>query len=793
MNFIFKGAEISLLSLFIVFSFCTKKAFSIPEEPSFLKYKQDEWVIEKLRSMTLEEKIAQLIFIPVYPEKGKENIALTIKLVKKLQPGGIVIMKGSPTATVNAINGLQAVSKTKMLTAIDAEWGLTMRTDSTMQFPFAQTLGAVSDSMLIYQMGVDLGNQMKLLGINMNFGPVVDINTNPENLAISIRSFGEDKYNVANHAWWITKGLQSSGIIAVAKHFPGHGSSENDSHNSLPLIKVSKTHLDTFETYPFKFLAERGICGIMTAHLRIPEIDLNSPASLSEKAINGYLKNEIGFKGLVITDALNMEGAQAGKENSVVKALIAGNDMVEFVSDPEAAILAVKKAINDGKLTLKEIDEKCNMVLALKRWAGLNNYKPADDNNLVNNLNSPMAEVNNRRLIKNALTVIKNHDILPVQGLDTLRIASVMIGANQITPFQQILDNYTVIDHFFLHEKATLQEWTAIGDKMKNYNLIIAGIMGINLFPNNNFGISETEIKAVNELAENNRTMFAVFGNVYVLKLFEKIGKSAAIIAAYQNTSLTQELASQLIFGAFEAKGKLPLTIDNLFMRETGFTTHSNQTLSYSIPEETGINSGLLNFYIDSLANLGLKHHAYPGCQVLIAKNGNVIFHKTYGFHKYENKEKVDKNDIYDWASVTKVTGPLPALMKLVDEKKLDVDQPLSNYWPSFKGSNKENIRISEFLTHQSGIPAWIPFWMMTADKKGNLKTEYFKPEPSDSFQTRVSEKLYLRNGFKQAIFDTIRNSMLGEKKYVYSCLSFYIYPEVISNLTGTDYQELQT
>lgn len=529
---------------------------------------------------------------------------------------------------------------------------------------------------------------------------------------------------------------------------------------------------------------------MMTAHLNTPAIEDNGlPASLSKKIVTGYLKNEIGYRGFVITDAINMKGAAAGNENITVQALIAGNDMVEFVPDLDEAIRSVKKAIDAGKLSLTEIDEKCITILALKRWAGLNQYKPAETKNLTENINTPASDVINRKLIKNALTVLVNQDVLPIQGLDTLKIASVVIGGTRISPFQTMLEKYTDVDHFVLSKNAKESDWMEISRKLKGYSLVISAIVGLNLFPTDHFGITEIQTRAVKDLSEKYKSIFVVFGNAYSIKNFESIQHSAALVAAYQNTPLTQELAAQLLFGGFDASGKLPVTIDNRFKRNDGLTFSANQTFAYTIPEESGINSKLLDHYIDSLANLGLKNRAFPGCQVLVAKNGNVIFHKTYGFHTYENREKVEKTDIYDWASITKVTGPLPAIMRLVDEGKLDTDQPLSNYWPAFKGSNKENIRISEFLTHQSGIPAWIPYWMMAADKKGNLNPAFFRNAPSDSFQTRVSSKLYLKNGFRQSIFDTIRNSKLGPKKYVYSCLSFYIYPEIISGLTQTDYQ----
>ncbi len=774
----------------LIFAFL-KNSCAYAADPPFLQYKTDKWVTEQLGKMTLDEKIAQLMTIAVYPDLGTASKNKTLEQIQLYKPGGILVMQGKPVETAKWINDFQGKSKIPLLVAIDGEWGLSMRIDSVMKFPYAQAIGAVKDSTLIYQMGRDFGTQLKLMGIHVNFAPVADINTNPNNPVINFRAFSENKTDVAKKAWWVAKGMQDVGIIPVAKHFPGHGDTDTDSHKILPFLSHSKARMDSLETYPFRYLSEKGISGIMTAHLNVSSIDNSqTPSSLSKKIVTDYLKKEIGFKGFVVTDAINMKGVRTEKGNAEVEALIAGNDMVVFVPDLNKAIQSVKNVINEGRLNISEIDEKCTTVLAVKRWANLNNYQPADLNNLTSRLNSPYLEVTNRKLIKGSFTVLKNKGILPLQGLDTLKIASLNIGSNEISPFQKMVENYVQTDHFTLSKNATEKDWADIRAELKNYNLIISGIQGINIYPASKYGITDIQRKAVTEIISDNNSVLVFFGNAYALKHFETIHQADGLILAYQNTPLHQELAAQMIFGAFDVNGKLPVTIDSRFKYNNGIELKNNSSLAYTIPEETGIKSELLAQKIDSLANLGLNNNAYPGCQVLIAKNGNVIFHKTYGYHTFDKKMPVKKSDLYDWASVTKVTGPLPAIMKLVDEKKIDVDQPLSKYWPDFKNSNKENIKITDFLTHQSGIPAWIPFWQMSTDKKGNLNPDYFKHKPTDGYQVRVSENLYLKDDFKKLIYDSIKNTKLGPKKYVYSCLSFHIYPQVIANITGEDYEE---
>ena len=779
--------------VFIVFllliSVCAK--LNAQQEPQFLKYKTDLWVAELLAKMTLDEKIAQLMTISVYPEQGEISKNKAIEQIKLFKPGGILVMQGKPVESAKWINEFQKNSETPLLVAIDGEWGMSMRTDSVMKFPYAQAIGAVQDSTYIYQMGRDFAKQLKLMGIHINFAPVADINTNPLNPVINFRSFGENKIDVAKKAWWVAKGMQDERVIPVAKHFPGHGDTETDSHKFLPFLTHSKVRMDTLETYPFRYLTNKGIIGIMTAHLNVASIDNTLvPSSLSKKIVTDYLKNEIGFKGFVVTDAINMRGVRTDKGNAEAEALIAGNDMIEFVPDLQKAIQSVRNTIAEGRLSVEEIDEKCTTVLALKRWANLNNYKPAELKDLTNKLNSPKFEVTNRKLIKGTFTVLKNNGILPVQGLDTLRIASVNIGGGNISPFQEMLLKYTDIENFSLSKNATEQDWEKIKTKLKNYNLVIFGVQGITIYPPSKYGTTELQRKAVSEIVQQYKSIAVFFGNAYALKHFENINKANGLIVAYQNTDLFQELAAQLIFGAFDANGKLPVTIDNRFKFNDGIKVAANKSLAYSIPEEEGISSEFLNRKIDSLAYLGLKEKAYPGCQVLIARNGNIILHKAYGYHTYDEKLKVLETDLYDWASITKVSGPLPAIMKLVDENKLDVEKPLSDYWPDFKNSNKQDIRISEFLTHQAGIPAWLPLWQMGANKMGELDPNIFKHQSIDGYRVRVSENLYLKDDFIKVIYDTIRNCKVGAKKYVYSDLSFCIYPQVITNITGVNYED---
>ena len=765
---------------------------STATEPPYKKYLNSEWVNTRMQQLSLEEKIAQLMVIPVYPKRNNTEKARVINQIKTYKLGGIIVMQGTPAKTATWINEFQAASDLPLLVSTDAEWGLKMRIDSTMIYPYAQAVGAIQDTTIVYQMGRDFGTQLKMLGVQMNFAPVADVNTNPNNPVINFRSFGEDKKNVANKAWLVAKGMQDVGVIPVAKHFPGHGDTKTDSHKTLPLIEHSKKRMDNIESYPFRFLSEKGISGVMSAHLNVPSLDdSGTPASLSKKIITGYLKNEIGFTGFVVTDAMNMKGARAKAGNAELQALQAGNDIIEFVPDLKIAIESIKKVVQKGEYSEAEIDKKCRTVLALKRWTNLNEYKPAKIENITARLNAPEYELTSRELIKKSLTVLKNDNILPVQKLETRKIASVIIGDNKISSFQKMLANYTQVDHFYFPKNGTEKEWGKLRKELENYNLIIAGVNGINVYPSKKYGTSEIQRKAVAEIVDTNNSVVVFFGNAYALKYFTNIHHSDGLILAYQNNRLTQELAAQLIFGAFNSTAKLSVSVDSRFKLNDGISVKKNNCFSYTIPEEVGINSALLQRKIDSIANLGVDSAAYPGCQVLIAKDGKIIFHKCYGYQTYKNIRPVEKDNVYDWASVTKVTGPLPAIMKLVDEGKIDVDAPFSKYWPAFKNSNKKNLKVRDILAHQARLASWISYWQMAVTENGELSKNVFRSQPSKKFDVRVSENVYMNKDFRKVMFDTIRTSeLLPRKQYLYSGLSFYLYPDIITKFTGQSYEK---
>jgi len=530
----------------------------------------------------------------------------------------------------------------------------------------------------------------------------------------------------------------------------------------------------------------------MTGHLQVPALEPNTrvPATLSSRIIRNKLKKDLGFDGLIITDAMNMTGVgRISSSELVIRALKAGNDMVEIVPNLERAIAAVKLAVNSGEITKEEIDLKCRKILAVKKWLALDRYKPTETKNIVDDLNTNNYLLTKRQLFEKSLTVLENKsNFLPIQRLDTLKIASLSIGVDETSPFQKMLSNYTQVDHFNISKTPSEEEITRLFNQLKSYNLIISSIHGMSLYPSKRFGITDQQIRITEKLS-GLRSVFAFFGNPYALQYFPQIKNLQSLIVAYQDDKEAEELAAQLVFGAIGANGKLPVTVKDIYPIRSGIEITNIKRLKYTLPEEVKINSGYLQHLVDSIAELGIAKKAFPGCQVLIAKEGKVIYNTSYGFLTYDNALPVQNDVLYDLASVTKVSAPLPAVMKLYDEKRINLEAPYSYYFTEFKNSNKSDLIVRDVLTHQARLQAFIPFYL-EPKTKSTLRKDVFKDQPSEQFQVRISKDMYVRNDFeKQVISDIVKSPLLPKKEYVYSDLGMGLLRFVTERLTNMTFQ----
>ncbi|MDG1477892.1 MAG: glycoside hydrolase family 3 N-terminal domain-containing protein, partial [Vicingaceae bacterium] len=782
-----------LVSMLVVTSAFNKKIninqFELMDDtPPFLE-SSTPWADSVFKTLTPDERIAQLFMVAAYSNKGEDHVKRIENLVVNNKIGGLIFMQGGPLRQAELINRYQEKSKVPLMVSIDGEWGLAMRLDSVVKYPWQMTLGAIQDEQLIYEMGVDIGEQCKRLGIHVNFAPVVDINVNPKNPIINARSFGENKENVANKGIAYMKGMQSVNVMANAKHFPGHGDTDKDSHKALPIINHSKARMDSVELYPFYKLINSGLTSMMVAHLDIPAYagEDNMATTLSKNVVTDLLQDSLGFKGLIFTDALNMKGVSSLFEPGIVdvKALLAGNDVLLFSGNVARGVSEINKAIERGETTREEVDKRCLKILKAKEWEGLNDYHKVHKDNLIEDLNAREYELLNRKLSEASLTVLRNErDILPLKRLDTLKIASLIIGEGVVNDFQGRLSLYNQVDHFNA-VKLDAKNSAKLVDTLRTYNTIIVGIHKSNKNPWKSYKISAATKAIVAKLSEKNKVILTVFANPYSLIGFSEVEKTTGLIMAYQDSRYANWGAAQLIFGAIGANGKIPVSVSKTIKEGTGLVVKPINRLKYTVPEEVGIQLNDLA-PIDSIAKAGIAEGAYPGCQVLVAKKGKVIYNKSFGSHTYANKRKVLNSDIYDIASITKISASLLSLMRLQDEGKFSLDAQLSDYLSALipDTSLYGDLGLREILAHQSGLQAWVPFYIKTIRNKELDQIIYCK-DSNTYYPYRVAQDIYISKFYPDIIYQRILKGPIKQKKYKYSDLGYYFMMKIIEAQTG--------
>jgi beta-glucosidase-like glycosyl hydrolase/CubicO group peptidase (beta-lactamase class C family) len=692
-------------------------------------------------------------------------------------------------------NYLQRQAKIPLLTSIDAEWGLAMRMDSVMAFPVQMALGAVDNDLLIYEMGRAIARQLKRLGLQINFAPVLDVNNNPLNPVINVRSFGDDKKMVVEKAEYYMQGLQDEHVLAVGKHFPGHGDTKTDSHHDLPYLNFSRKRLDSLELYPFKEIIKKGIGGIMVAHLDVPVLDPihKHPSTLSHEIVTDLLRNEFEFEGVIFTDALNMKGATKYYKPGEValKALLAGNDILLYPEEIPWAIQYIKESIEDSVLCIDELNAHVKRVLTLKYWTGLNHFKYVDTTNLYNDLNTATDKLLQRKLVENSLTVLKNkNELIPLQRLDTLKIAYVSFDKKTSETFYNTLSLYAPIDSFVLPEKPNQAYITKLLDTLKNYNLIITSLHQTHRYSFRTFNFSNESLDFLKLLASNHqKIILSVFASPYSLDVIPDVSEIKSLILSYESNDITQDLTAQLIFGGVTALGRLPVNVSAQFPYKSGLDVTDIIRIKYTVPEELGISAKKL-CKIDSIISYAIRQKAFPGCQVIAIKNGKVFYHKAFGNLFYDSLP-VTNQSIYDLASVTKVAATTLVTMHLFDENKLDVHRELNYYYPAAKGTDKEHLSIGDILSHQSRLTAWIPFYKDMI-KDSLRKHLYFSKSYSKNFPYQVADTLFACKGMKDTVYKRILASkLLPSKKYVYSDLGFYLMKEVDEKLSQKTLPEL--
>jgi len=746
---------------------------------------QEMWVDSIMSDMTIDEKIGQLFMVQAYSNLDIKHEYYITQMIEKYHVGNLIFMQGTPEKQAALNNHYQSFSKVPLMIGFDGEWGLDMRLQNTYKFPWNMTLGAIQNDSLVKQFGEHLGKHCKRLGIHINFAPVVDINTNPENPIIGNRSFGESKENVTQKAIAFTQGMQKYGVMANAKHFPGHGDTASDSHHTLPVLNFDKARLDSIELYPYRKVFDAGIGSVMTAHLNIPSLESNTdlPTSLSKNVVTDLLQNELGFNGLIITDGLNMKGAAnyATPAEIDVAAIKAGNDLLLIPQDIPASVRLLKQAITLKTLSIEQLDFSVKKILKAKYWMGLNNYKPIVLENLQQDLNTVDDDLLHRKLVKSSITLVKDaKKNIPIANLELKKVAYVKLGDDTGAHFVNMLKNYTKVD---VIADSNLDGLLA---KLKPYNQVIIGFHKSNDHPWKTYKFKEKELVWLQEIARQKDVILDVFTSPYSLLQLKSFTNIESIIVSYQNSKLAQELSAQAIFGGFLLQGKLPVSIGEDFKVGHGIDSYSLSRLEYTIPEEVDMSSKKLAA-IDSISKVVLKKKMAPGFQVLVARKGKVIYNKSFGYHTADQKIPVKNSDIYDLASLTKILASLPLIMKASEDQKIPLTASLKDILPSFAESNKATISVKEILSHYGKLKAWIPFYIRTQDSITHKNSgTYYKSQSSSDYNVKVAENLYIRKSYKDSIYKYIKEIDQREKEgYKYSDLGYYLFKEALEEKYG--------
>ena len=779
------------------------------------------WVDSVYNSLTLEQRVGQLICMRAnQPDKPfYEDVA---KYIKKYNIGGVCFFRADADAQVKKTNEWQALAQTPLMVSIDAEWGLAMRVNKTLAYPYQMTLGAVADDQLIYEMGQQVAEQCQRMGIHVNFAPVVDVNSNAANPVIGMRSFGENPENVGNKGVAYAMGMQSKGLITSMKHFPGHGNTSTDSHLTLPTVTRTMDEVRDIELAPFRKMIEGGVNGAMVGHLYFPAIEKvkNTSSSLSYGVVTDLLKEEMGFEGLIFTDGLDMKGVSEKVRNDSVPyvAFMAGNDVLILPHDVPFAIKTIKAAAERDPVAEARLEESCKKILRYKYRAGLNNYKALSTENLMTDLKKKSYIELRQQLYDEAITMLRNENqVIPLAN--NKKIAVVTIGNTKNDVNSGLVERGFSTTSFVVEKDKIASKSAEWLKKLEAYDLVVVSIEKTTMFASKNYGINDATVNFFNRLVAQNDVILNLFACPYALDMFRINNSVKAVVVGYQDEVPAVDAVVRLLAGELEPHGTLPVSVSKFKCGDgivIGTPVKPRYTLPFieapvksepvkgqlmqsepvvpveSEPEVTVPVTKLDEKYarrLDSVAKAGIKKRAYPGCQIVAMKDGHVVYDTCFGTFTYGGGHRVQPDDMYDIASCTKIFASTLAIMKLYDDGLIDLNKTLADFFPYLKGKAHGKLKLIDIMTHQAGLKAWIPFYKVTVDENGPME-EFYSNEMDESHGVRVAENLYLINDYADRIFDSVSKTPLGKKKYLYSDMGFYYMPKIVKQLTNQNIED---
>ena len=774
----------------------------------FAQDAETRWVDSVYNSLTLEQRVAQLICMRAnQPDKPfYENVA---QYIKKYNIGGVCFFRADAEAQVKQTNDWQALAQTPLMVSIDAEWGLGMRVKKTLSYPYQMTLGAISDDDLIYEMGQQVAEQCQRMGIHVNFAPVVDVNSNSANPIIGMRSFGENPQKVSEKGTAYALGMQSKGLITTMKHFPGHGNTATDSHMTLPTVTRTMEEVRDIELAPFQYLIDHGVNGAMVGHLYFPAIEKvkNTSSSLSRGVVTDLLKEQMGFEGLIFTDGLDMKGvSEKVRQDSVpYVSFMAGNDVLILPTNVPFAIKTIKSAAERDPFAASRLEESCKKILRYKYRAGLYHYQPVAIANLMNDLKKKSYLDLRQQLYEKAVTLLRNEDqVIPLAN--NKKIAVVTIGNSKNDVNNGLVDRGFNTKSFVTTKENISSKSAEWLKQLESYDLVVVNIEKTTMFANKNYGITDETVNFFNRLVAQNDVILNLFACPYALDMFRINNSVKGVVVAYQDEVPAVDAVVRLLSGELEARGVLPVST-NKFTCGDGLVIPASEKKHHILPsmespsssmqstqnESNTIPIGVMDekyvLKLDSVARAGIRKGAYPGCQIVVMKDGKMVYDKCFGNFTYGGGHLVQPDDLYDIASCTKVFSSTLAIMKLYDDGLVDLNKTLADFFPYLKGKAHGKLKLIDIMTHQAGLKAWIPFYQTTIDENGPM-AEFYSNQLDENHNVRVAENLYLINDFEDRIFDSVSKTSLGKKKYLYSDMGFYYMPKIVKLLTNQNIED---
>lgn len=708
----------------------------VPPSSARLPASAERWVRTTLRKMTLEEKVGQVMWDRADGRFLNEQDPAFLKLkerIRKLHLGGYVIFAGTPHDTAAFANALQRASKLPLLIAADFERGPAMRVALSSAVPDNMAIGATGDPAYAAFAAELTAREARAMGVQWIYAPVADVNNNPDNPIINTRSYGEDPAQVAKFVAAYVRAAEAGGVLSTAKHFPGHGDTATDSHIALGVVTGDRARLERVELPPFRAAIDAGASSIMTAHLAVPAIepDTTLQATLSRNVLTGLLREQLGFKGLIATDALEMGGVTRlyWPGEVAVRALEAGADCLLLPPEPELAFRSLRDAVRSGRITEQRLNQSVERILRAKARLGLHRQRLVSLDNVGKVVADPQAQTRIEQIANASITLVRDQvNAIPMSLAGRKKLLAVVMATGP-NPADEVFvaelrRRAETADIMRLAPDFTEARAQEVLKRAAGADAVIAALFVRAVSGKGTVGMPANQAALLKQLAASGKPVIAIsFGNPYLIRAFPEVG---TYLCAYSTADASERAAVRAIFGEVPVSGRLPVTIPGIAPLGTG---PERPAVDTKLRDETAGQEARFARVFQAVEKW-IGERAFPGAVLAVGQKGSLAALKAFGKFDYSKEAPpVATDTIYDLASVSKVVGTTTAAAILYEKGELLLDLPVVRYIPEFAGApGHEEITVRALLTHSSGLPAYEKLFLEEKDREGILKRIYAMP-----------------------------------------------------------------